>query len=276
MSRREGRAFEELITLHALDGFLARLSNSSHRDRLILKGGLLLAALDLRRPTRDVDLLAQELNINALTVLNLVREIAAIPFDDGISFETDDAQANDIRDDDDYAGVRVSLKARFGTAIISFHVDVNVGDPVTPTPAEIVLPRLWGESVKILGYPISMVYAEKLVTAISRGTANTRWRDFGDIYSLTGRYGISAEELIISIKTVAKHRAVNLVPLSDVLSEFAVLAQTRYFAWRRKSSRLDLPDDVQQLLNRAVQFSDPLISGSVNGLSWSPESLEWK
>lgn len=124
--------------MYALEGFLLRLASSPHNSKFVVKGGVLLAAYELRRPAADVD----------------------------------------------FAGVRVS------------NVDVNVGDPIWPAPAVIHLPRLLEqEPIKRRGYPLEMVLAEKIVTALQRGAASTRWRDFCDIFQLTGRHTFLAKEL---------------------------------------------------------------------------------
>ncbi|WP_199522276.1 nucleotidyl transferase AbiEii/AbiGii toxin family protein [Geodermatophilus marinus] len=198
MARREKRPTDELQALYALEGFLARLSASAHADRLVLKGGVLLAAFDARRPTRDVDLQAQALPNDTATLLHLVRDIAATSppdGDDGLVFDAQHASAEVIRDEDEYPGVRVSLTARLSQARVAFHVDVNVGDPIWPAPQPVEVPRLLGGSIRLGGYPVPMVHAEKIVTAISRGAANTRWRDFGDVYVLSGRHPVTATEL---------------------------------------------------------------------------------
>jgi hypothetical protein len=86
-----------------------------------------------------------------------------------------------IRDDDVYPGVRASLEARLATARLKFSVDFNVGDPVIPAPIRTGVPvLLGGEPIEVLAYPKVMVVAEKLVTALQRGRASTRWRDFAD------------------------------------------------------------------------------------------------
>jgi hypothetical protein len=275
LARRQGRPFTELLSLHALEGFLARLAISTERDRFVLKGGVLLAAYDLRRPTRDVDLQAQDLSNDAATVLAVVRSIAALPFADGLVFDTSAATAEVIRDEDEYSGVRVTLRARLATADVPLHIDVNVGDPISPAPQEIALPRTLGAPVKLRGYPMAMVHAEKIVTAVTRGTANTRWRDFGDIYSLAGRHSIAGDELLESLTSVSSHRGVHLVPLADVLAGYADLAQTRYAAWRRKQARDDLPESFQDVLDRAFTFADPALVGTVSGQNWDPGTWTW-
>ena len=138
-ARTRGRNTEELLQLYVLEGFIARLSASTLRERFVLKGGVLLAALDARRPTRDVDLAALDISNDADTVLRAVRAVLAIelPIDDGIAFEPETATSRVIREEDEYAGVRVNATARIATAHVVFHVDVNVGDPIWPAPVTV-------------------------------------------------------------------------------------------------------------------------------------------
>lgn len=275
LAKQQGRLPQEFFELHALDGFLARLSASPERERLVVKGGALLAAFDVRRPTRDVDLHAKDLANDCDTVLALVRRIAEQPGEDGLTYDGVGATAQVIRDDDMYAGVRVSMTAHLATAHLPLHIDVNVGDPVSPDPQEVELPRLLGAPVLVLGYPMVMVFAEKIVTAISRGTANTRWRDFGDIYALSARHGVDGDELISSIKVVSTHRRIDIVPLPIVLDGYADIAQFRYFTWRRKHRRDELPEQFGELLTRIYALSTAAIDGSAAGRRWDPVLLSW-
>jgi hypothetical protein len=176
-ARRTKRPTDELHQLYALEGFLARLATHRAADQLILKGGLLLATFDARRPTRDVDLEALATDNDTSAVLALVADILAAepPSDDGLEFDLGSLSAETIREEDEYAGVRVHVNARLATARLQFHVDVNVGDPIWPKPTKVHLPRLLGgEPIELEGYPLHMVHAEKIVTAVQRGTANTR------------------------------------------------------------------------------------------------------
>jgi Nucleotidyl transferase AbiEii toxin, Type IV TA system len=110
-----------------------------------LKGGVLLAAYDARRPTRDVDIQARAIagdrdDVLQDDVLQLVRDIAAGAMDDGLVFDTDAATADIIRDDDDYGGVRITLTATLASAKLGLHIDVNIGDPIWP-PAPCTCPN---------------------------------------------------------------------------------------------------------------------------------------
>lgn len=230
-ARRSGRPSQELFQLYVLEGFLTRLAVSEARERLVLKGGVLLAAFDSRRPTRDVDLAGLDIANDTRTVLDLVRRVLLVspPSDDGIEFDAETATAGVIREDADYSGVRVRVDAILARARLPFHVDVNIGDPIWPSPTTVTVPRIrGGEPIRLLGYPMHMVHAEKIVTAVQRGTANTRWRDFGDIWSLSRQHPVSAADLERAMAELARHRDATLRPLAEVLDGFAGLGQDQW------------------------------------------------
>jgi hypothetical protein len=250
LARTQERPTAELLQLYALEGFLRRLTRSSHDERLVLKGGMLLAAFDLRRATRDVDLLALRTGNDPAGVSALVAEIASVEVGDGLVFQLDALTAGPIRDDDVYPGVRVALEAHLATARLKFSVDVNVGDPVVPAPVRTVIPVLLGdEPIEVLAYPRSMVIAEKLVTALQRGRASTRWRDFADLFVLVQR-DLSQEEVIQALRVVASHRGVSLRPLGDVLAGMPAEAQARWATWRlRQGAQERVPEDFAVVLS---------------------------
>jgi hypothetical protein len=276
LARRQRRPTDELHQLYALEGFLCRLAASEYAGLFALKGGVLMAAYDARRPTRDIDLHTRALANEETAVLDVIREVAGKPLDDGLVIDTDAVRAEPIRDESDYSGVRVSLSGRLSVARIAFHVDVNVGDPVQPPPRRIVLPRILGGELTINGYPLPMIYAEKIVTMLERGTANTRWRDYADVHVLCRRHVVTGIELHESIAAVAMHRRVALQTLQSALSGFASLAQGRWAAWLRRQHLADrLPDDFAAVVDLVVRFADPILSGRATGLVWRPEQRTW-
>ncbi|HEX9549246.1 MAG TPA: nucleotidyl transferase AbiEii/AbiGii toxin family protein, partial [Acidimicrobiales bacterium] len=239
LARRTGRPTDELHQLYALEGFLERLAHSPHGERFVLKGGVLLAAYDSRRPTRDIDLAGIRQANDADEIKTRVCEIATLHTDDGLAFDIGNARAEMIRDENIYTGVRVGLSARLATARLTFHVDVNVGDPLWPSPIVIAVPRILGGAVEVLGYPLAMVHAEKLVTALQRGIANTRWRDFVDIASLARTQPIDAADLARSVAEVSRFRQVAVGPLEPMLVGYDAVAQQRWAAWRRRQLLAD-------------------------------------
>jgi hypothetical protein len=145
-ARAAHRPVDEYLQFYVLECFLARLSSSRFAERFVLKGGVLLAAFGERRPTRDIDFLAQGQDNDPQAVLTAISEIASIEIDDGVTFDLTSAKATSIRAEDMYPGVRVTMFTQLWTARTQFHVDVNVGDPIHPPPNDIEVPRLLGGS----------------------------------------------------------------------------------------------------------------------------------
>jgi predicted nucleotidyltransferase component of viral defense system len=276
LARENQRPVDELLQLYVLEAFLDRLTSSRFAEQLVLKGGVLLAAFEERRATRDIDLQAQAVESDVEAVRAMACEIAAIAIDDGVMFDIETATAEQIRDEEIYAGVRVTMNARLASARQHFHIDVNVGDPISPTPKHVRLPRLLGGEVFLRGYPLAMVHAEKVVTAIARGTVNTRWRDFADIYMLARRHAIDGTELVRSARRVSEHRQVQLVPLSGVLDGYGQIGQQRWAGWCRRQRLEDrLPEQFGDVVAAVIDFADPAIVGAAKGRSWDPTVGVW-
>ena len=260
LAQTTGRATDELLQLYALEGFLDRLTQSDQRDHFVLKGGVLLAAYEARRATRDIDFAARQIANDLDTMLKAVRTVFAVHLDDGLTYNPGSLRAQIIREDANYSGVRITATAELATARLHFHLDINVGDPIWPEPTFVALPRLLGTApIRIVGYPVAMVLAEKIVTAIQRGTANTRWRDFVDINTLIVTNPPDPDQLRTASQRVADHRQATLRPLALVLDGYATIAQPRWTAWRR-NQRLEAttPSNFAGLLQTVIAHVDSL------------------
>lgn len=151
-----------------------------------------------------------------------------------------------------------------------------MGDPVWPAPEQVEVPRLLGgRPLHLLGYPLVMVYAEKVVTAVQRGTANTRWRDFGDIWTLSGAHAVDGNTLRSSIERVAAYRGADMSTLRDMLDGYPEIAQTKWALWRRKQKLDQLPGLFADLLQDVYAFADPAIADEVADLTWVPLVRAW-
>ena len=251
LAREQNRTTAELLQLYVLESFLRRLVRSRHDHRLVLKGGMLLAAFDLRRATRDVDVLALKTDSDPAAVQRLVVDVTSVEANDGVEFLQGTITAAVIRDDDVYPGVRASLEARLATARLKFSVDFNVGDPVVPAPVRTPVPALLGEEpIEVLAYPKVMVVAEKLVTALHRGRASTRWRDFADLLMLVPGDLVEAET-VEALRAVANYRGVVLQPLGKVLNGMSTQAHQAHWAtWRKRQGVQDrVPEDFAVVLD---------------------------
>jgi hypothetical protein len=281
-AKTAGRTTAEYLRLYALEGFLLRLAHSPHRNKFVLKGGVLLAAYGLRRPTAGIDGVALQTSNEVEDIRQFVATVAstALPaeLDDGLTFDLDNVTAEAIRDEDRYSGIRIRLAARLASAREPFHVDVNIGDPIWPGPAEISLPRLLGqEPIQLRGYPMEMVLAEKIVTALQRGSASTRWRDFGDIFVITSRLTFGAGEVRQALQAVADYRQFELANLDDTLDGYAEIGQPRWASWRRKLQLTEtLPERFDHTLESLKDFANPIITGSITDLAtWDPVRRAW-
>jgi hypothetical protein len=122
-----------------------------------------------------------------------------------------------------------------------------------------------------------MVYAEKIITALQRGTVNTRWRDFADIYILTRRHPTDGGELQRALAEVAAYRRVELSPLANTLDGYATLGQARWAAWRRRQHLDDrLPTSFADVLVDVVAFADPAINAAAGSQEWEPQARRWR
>lgn len=187
VARSRKRPFDEILVLYALERFLARLGNTTYAGDFCLKGGVLLSAHSLRRPTRDIDMQALDFELDVAHVTEVVTTVSEVVADDGLTFQPDALNVEEIRDEDEYTGLRVALPARLHRAKLAIKLDISTGDPIWPVPEPIELPSLLGGSVKMQGHPLVTVIAEKTVTMLQRGTTSTRWRDLLDVAALSDR-----------------------------------------------------------------------------------------
>ena len=277
-ARREGRGTQELLTLYVVERWLARLSASPHAGKFVIKGGMLLAAYEARRPTADLDALARSVADDQAAVVSLVSEVAQLSLDDGVEFRTATTTARIIREQTLYSGVRIGMDAAISTATVKFRMDVNFGDPITPGPGWVTLPPLRPvmEPVRVLGYPVETVLAAKLATAIDLGPANTRVRDYADIYTLTGIHVVSHRTARQALLATAAHRGTPVQPLSAAVGGFARLRRQTYDAYRTGLgvSGLQLPADLESLVSAVTVFADPLATRMAE-TTWQPAERQW-
>ena len=187
MAKEAGIPAQAMMQSYLLERLLERLAESPWRDNVVIKGGVLISSLVgvSSRTTMDLDTTVRGFDLTHESAERAFREIAAVQADDDWEFEFD--RTEDIRETDDYPGIRVHLKAYYAPMSVPLTVDVTTGDRITPEAVEYSYPLLFGEGeITLMAYPVETVLAEKLETVVTRGVANTRPRDFYDIHILMG------------------------------------------------------------------------------------------
>jgi hypothetical protein len=277
--RSAGRGTQELLTLYVVERWLARLSESRYASDFIIKGGMLLAAYQSRRPTADLDALARSIANDEVTMKARVSEIAQLPMSDGVRYLPLTTTSRIIRDQALYAGVRILMDCMIATARVKFRLDVNFGDPVTPAPVTVKIPSLRSglPPVRVLGYPIETVLAEKIATAITLGPANIRVRDYADIYTLTGRHAVTHQAARQALMATMRFRGAQVDLLSSVVGNIADLRANTYNAYRANigSAGQHLPADFRIVLAATTRFADALAIIAAPGTAWHPRLRRW-
>jgi predicted nucleotidyltransferase component of viral defense system len=222
LAHARGQPMELLLTRYALERLLYRLSVSPHRERFVLKGAMLLATWfdEPHRATRDVDLLGFG-DAAEHALVDTFREIMAVEVDDGVSFDLKGLRIEAIREELEYGGSRIRTTAALAGARIPITVDIGFGDAVEPGVEDIYLPVLLDmPSPHLRAYPPETVIAEKFHAMVVLGRANSRMKDYYDIWMLTSAFDIEHERLRRAIvATFARRSTVIPAAIPDGLSD---------------------------------------------------------
>lgn len=224
LSRKNAADAQVLMRNYMMERFLERISLSEYRDKFILKGGMLVAAmvgLDARS-TMDMDATIKGANVNVEDVERIIGEIISVPIDDGVAFQI--KSISEIMDEAEYPGIRVTMTTFFDGVRTPLKIDISTGDAITPKEVQYSF-RLMLEdrSIAVWAYNLETVLAEKLETIITRATTNTRMRDFYDIFILGQLYGdtLNKQVLLNALLATARRRGTeqHLKAASEVFDE---------------------------------------------------------
>ena len=243
LSRKKSADAQLLMRNYMMERFLDRISLSEYRDKFILKGGMLVAAmvgLDARS-TMDLDATVKGTNVNVEDIENLISAIVSVPIDDGVKFQL--KSISEIMDEAEYPGIRVNMTATFDGVVTPLKNDISTGDVITPGEVHYSFKLMLEErSIDIWAYNLETVLAEKLETIITRTTTNTRMRDFYDIYILEQLHGntLNQQTLHDALLATAHKRGTErrLTDAKDVLDEVesSPVMQKLWESYRRKFS----------------------------------------
>lgn len=243
IARQQREAFDLVLVRYALERLLFRLSNSQYRQQFVLKGAMLFRIWSdqLHRPTRDLDLLGYGA-ASPPDFANMFREICDQGVeDDGLSFAAETVSAETIKEAEKHPGLRLKLLAHLASARIPIQIDLGFGDIITPGVLEITYPTLLNFAAPVVGaYPRETVVAEKYHAMAKLGIANSRMKDFYDIWTLAREFAFSGSVLCTAIQATFECRetALPVQPPLALTTEFSEdrqkLAQWQAFVRKGK------------------------------------------
>ncbi len=199
---KTGEDYNVLLVRFTLERLLYRLSISKHREQFVLKGAMLFALWEpeMHRATRDLDLLGFGQSTPE-RLADIFKELCNLEVEaDGVVFDSRSVGCEDIRAQDEYAGIRVKLRATVGKAVVPLQVDVGFGDALPVAPEEITFPVMLGMAApKLRAYSRETVVAEKLEAIVKLGMLNSRFKDYFDLHYLAQKFPFDGVLLAKSI-----------------------------------------------------------------------------
>ena len=272
LAKEKQEDFNFVLGRFVAERLLFRLSVSEHSGDFVLKGALLflLWSDHLYRPTRDVDLLGYgESSVGALEAI--FRKVCRVQVvEDGLVFNADSVQGASIREDQEYEGVRIALTARLGNARVPVQIDIGFGDAITPGVEAVEFPLLLTTPAlpapKLNAYPRETVIAEKLEAMVALGMANSRMKDFYDLFTLAQNFPFDGAVLIRAVQNTFARRATPLpdsVPVA-LTAEFSTDA-AKTFQWKNFTKRVGVPAvelDLAVVIQRLSRFLLPILTAA--------------
>lgn len=248
MSKEKNINSQILLRNYMMERLLERISLSKYKHRFILKGGMLIAAmvgLDTRS-TMDMDATLKGAAVSQETIKLMFEEIMAVPLEDGVNMSVKSIE--DIRDEADYVGLRISLNTIFDGVKQNLKVDITTGDKITPREVSYSFKLMFEpRTIEVFAYNLETVLAEKLETIISRSTINTRMRDFYDVYILVK---LQAEKIDNDLLTRALNATATARGTVQIMSEakkiIAEIEQSKIIQdlWRRYQKKYNYAEEI--------------------------------
>jgi predicted nucleotidyltransferase component of viral defense system len=278
-----GLDFQQAVLYYAMERFLFRLSQTRWSDRLVVKGAVMLRVWDVAvaRPTRDIDFLGRVDNTPD-AIRDIVAECLAVQRDDGLAFESE-VNAVPITLENRYPGVRAKVAGDLGGARFVLRLDVGIDDAVVPDPSWVDYPvLLQDESPRILAYQPATAVAEKFQAMIEIGLANSRMKDYHDVWMLSRTLEFEGQDLADAMRATFQRRGTKLPAETpaELTNEYTGQPETSrmWDTYRRGFSAAagDLPEDLQQVADAIAEFVMPAViaaaSGVACGETWAPGS----
>jgi hypothetical protein len=287
-ARAHGDDYQRILTRYAIERLLFRISRTETREQYVLKGAMLFVTWPehVFRPTGDLDLLGHgDPSPQAITEL-FVRICQVAEPADGIIFDATTLQVEPVREEEQYQGVRLTLKGRLGTATIPVQVDIGFGDTVYPAPSRNTFPGLLPDlpAAEVLMYPPETVVAEKLEAMIRFGEVNSRIKDFYDIWVTARTFPFDLATLTEAVGGTLRRRQTAIpteLPVA-LMPRFADAPDTQglWAGFLRRNPPTLPPPPFGELLDDLRRFCEPILTTlalpEAGKGRWNPDRGIWE
>ncbi|MBV6397203.1 MAG: hypothetical protein HFACDABA_02811 [Anaerolineales bacterium] len=261
--REVGQSYNEILQYYGMERFLYRLSKTPHVNDFILKGGLMFYGLGIpmRRTTRDIDFLGIAENAQR-DILSVFRDALSVSFpQDGILFDEKTLRVSETQTETDQGGIRVTFMGRLGKMRIPIQVDVGFSDKLASETLEMDFPVILAgmESPRLKGYPPESIISEKFHAMIRFAEANSRWKDYYDIYLFTETFEFYSRSVADAIRATFENRPTELNDqiLPGLRESFAVSKQGEWDLFLEKGKLTNVAmKDLKAVVKKIWQFLD--------------------
>jgi predicted nucleotidyltransferase component of viral defense system len=276
---------QEVLTAYGLERTIYRISISDYVDNFTLKGGIFLYALfdgNFIRATTDIDLLAQKTSNEVENIKQIFKEIFLSEVDDALRYDLDSLDVNSITEFKAYHGVNISIVAYLDRTKIPISIDIGFGDIIYPERILMDFPVLLEMDVpKIYAYSLNSVVAEKFEAIVSLGYANSRYKDFYDIYILASNYDFDGDELKKAIEETFHHRQTGFDDIVAFEKEFAedAIRKSRWNSFIKKKKAMETVDfttAVEQIIDFLKPIVEKIVDNGEIDTQWKSRKKSWK
>lgn len=279
ISIQTGKEYENVLRQYVQERFLFRLSISNYKNNFILKGALLFIAHNISRsrPTRDIDFLGTSLTNGKDEIKDIIKEILKINSEDGLRFDADTIESENIVEDADYHGVRIKFYAYLESSKERIQIDIGFGDKISPKPIKIYFPTLLDFPPPQLNvYSIESALAEKFEAIVSLLLETSRMKDFYDILFFAGNHNFQMKILREAILTTFNHRGTDIELRKNIFRDKFKTDDKLQKYWNAflQRNKLNAENNFSKVIDHISLFVEPLFDEETDK-SWNNKDWKW-
>ena len=279
VSTQTGKEFQSILRQYIQERFLFRLSKSIYSNNLILKGALLFIAHDISRsrPTKDIDFLGSSISNEKEEIAKIVREILKINCEDGLRFDVDYIESENIVEDGDYNGARIKFYSYLENSKERIQINIGFGDKITGGPIEINFPTLLDSlAPRLKVYSIESAVAEKFEAIVSLHLETSRMKDFYDILFFAEHYEFKKDLLRKAMLTTFNHRDTDIERRKIIYGDKFKADEKlqKYWTAFLGRNKLTAENSFMEIVNKINTLIEPIFSNKK--LKWNPQKFIWE